>query len=434
MQQLRLDARLRAGLPFPIPMTQSSGAPNAARFPMWLIVCGALTTIGPFSIDMYLPSFPALAADLGTDIGRVQLTVGTFLVGLACGQAFYGPLSDRFGRKPPLYAGLALYVIASLGCALAPTVDSLMLWRLVQALGGCAGMVVARASIRDRLDARASAGAFSAMMLVMGLAPILAPMIGGAVLAAFGWRAIFWLLVIVGLLILALVHWRMEESLDPSRAAPLHMGFVLRTYWSLLRDREFLGYALAAGFAQGGMFAYIAGSPFVLIELHGIPPQYYGFVFGANALGLIAMSQVNGKLVRTRAIDHVLRVALVAPAAAGLGLAAAALAGGATLPVLLAGLWIYMAALGCVMPNASAVALAHQGHRAGSASALLGTLQFGVGTLAGAAVSVWRDGTALPLAVVMAVCGTGAVLWRLYGVAGARQADAATAAETQPGQ
>lgn len=403
-------------------MTSLSGTPRAARFPVWLLVCAALTTIAPLSIDMYLPSFPALAADLGTDIGRVQLTVGMFLVGLACGQAFYGPLSDRYGRKPPLYVGLGLYVVASLGCAVASSVESLMVWRVLQALGGCAGMVVARASIRDRLDAQASAGAYSTMMLVMGLAPILAPVIGGGILAVSGWRAIFWVLVVAGTLILALVHWRMDESLDRTRAAPLRLGSVMRTYGQLLRDREFLGYALAAGFAQGGMFAYIAGSPFVLIELHGIPASYYGFVFGANALGLIAMSQVNARLVRTRPLAQVLRAALFVPALGALVVVAGALSGGASLPVLLAGLWIYMSALGCVMPNTAALALARQGHRAGSASALLGTLQFGTGTLAGAAVSIWRDGTELPLAAVMAVCGTCAVLWRLYAVSGARTA------------
>lgn len=400
-------------------MNPSPQARDTARFPLWLLVCASLTAIAPLSIDMYLPSFPALSADLGVEIGRVQLTLGAFLVGLAAGQAFYGPLSDRFGRKPPLYAGLTLYTIAAAGCALAGSVESLMAWRFLQALGGCAGMVVSRAVVRDRLEARESARAFSSLMLVMGLAPILAPVLGGAILAAFGWRAIFWVLTIAGALILLFVHLRMEESLDRSAAAPLRIGSVLRSYGELLRDREFLGYSLSAGCAQAGMFAYIAGSPFVLIELHGIDPSHYGFVFGSNALGLIAMSQVNARLVRARPLDHVLRGALFGPWLAGLGLAAAALAGAAVLPVLLAGFFVYLASLGCILPNASAMAMTHQGHRAGTASAMMGTLQFGFGTLAGAAVSVWHDGTALPLAVVMAVCGTGAVLCRLYGRAGA---------------
>lgn len=400
-------------------MPHSPSAAATQRFPAWLLICGSLMAIAPLSIDMYLPSFPTLAGDLGVDIGQVQLTLGTFLVGLALGQAFYGPFSDRFGRKPPLYVGLCLYVVAAVGCALARNVEALMLWRFLQALGGCAGMVMARAVIRDRLEAHESARAFSSLMLVMGVAPILAPIIGGAVLTVSGWRAIFWVLAGAGLLILLLVHLRMEESLDRSHAAPLRLGTVARSYAELLRDREFLGYSLSAGFGSAGMFAYISGSPFVLIELHGIAPSHYGFVFGANALGLITMSQLNARLVRGRSLDQVLGATLLAALAAGTVLAVAALAGMAVLPVLLAGFFVFIGALGCVSPNASALALAHQGHRAGTASALMGTLQFSLGTLGGAAVSVWRDGSALPLGVVMAACGAGAVLMRHYGRSGA---------------
>ncbi|MGH8790570.1 MAG: Bcr/CflA family multidrug efflux MFS transporter [Cupriavidus necator] len=401
-------------------MPRSTSAASPARFPAWLLICGSLMAIAPLSIDMYLPSFPSLAGDLGVDIGQVQLTLGTFLVGLALGQAFYGPFSDRFGRKPPLYVGLCLYVAAAVGCALARSVESLMLWRFLQALGGCAGMVMARAVIRDRLEAHESARAFSSLMLVMGVAPILAPIVGGAILSVSGWRAIFWVLAVAGMLILLLVHLRMEESLDRRHAAPLRLGTVAKSYAELLRDREFLGYSLSAGFGSAGMFAYISGSPFVLIELHGIAPSHYGFVFGANALGLITMSQLNARLVRGRSLDQVLGGALLAACAAGLALAVAALAGVAVLPVLLAGFFVFIGALGCVSPNASALSLAHQGHRAGTASALMGTLQFSLGTLGGAAVSLWRDGTALPLGVVMAACGAGAVLMRYYGRSGPR--------------
>ncbi|CAG9167537.1 Bcr/CflA family multidrug efflux MFS transporter [Cupriavidus pampae] len=401
------------------PDRAATHAPDASpRFPLWLLICASLTALAPLSIDMYLPSFPALAADLRVDISRVQLTLGAFLVGLAIGQAFYGPISDRFGRKPPLYIGLLLYAAAAAGCALAGSVESLMWWRFLEALGGCAGIVVSRAVIRDRLEARESARAFSSLMLVMGLAPILAPIIGGVLLAAFGWRSIFWVHCGAALLILLLVHRRMEESLDPRRVQPLHPVSVLRSYGELLRAREFVGYSLAAGCSQAGMFAYIAGSPFVLIELHGIDPSYYGFVFGANAFGLIFMAQVNARLVRARPLDSVLRAALFAPCLAGAVLAVAALTGTATLPVLLACFFVCLSGMGCILPNASALALAHQGHRAGTASALMGTLQFSLGTLAGAAVSFWHDGTALPLAVVMAVCGAAAVLMRWYGHAG----------------
>lgn len=399
-------------------MSSPMPATAQGRFPLWLLVCAALSAIAPLSIDMYLPAFPRLAADLGVDIGSVQLTLGAYLVGLALGQAFYGPISDRFGRKPPLYVGLVLYVVAAVGCALASDVHTLMGWRIVQAIGGCAGMVMARAVVRDKLTAHESARAFSSLMLVMGLAPILAPIIGGAIVTTLGWRAIFWLLAGCGLLILLLVHTCMEESLDPARAAPLHLGKVMGNYAGLLRDREFLGYSLCGGFVLAGMFTYIAGSPFVLIELHGIDPAHYGYVFGANALGMIAVSQLNSALVRKRSLDHILRRALLVPLLGGLLLAGAALSGHATLVLLLPGFFLFIAGLGCILPNASALALNQQGHRAGTASALMGMLQFTLGTLGGAAVSFWHDGTALPLALVMAVCSVCAIGMRLVGKAG----------------
>lgn len=384
--------------------------------PGWLILLGMLTAIGPLSIDMYLPSFPAIVAALNTDAGGVQRTLSTFFIGLALGQLIYGPLSDRFGRKPPLYVGLALYALAALGCALAATAPSLQFWRFIQALGGCAGMVIARAVISDRCDAAGSARALSLIMLVMGLAPILAPFIGGLILQWLGWRAIFGLLAAFGIVSLIAIHFGMTETLDRHSAAPLRGRHIARNYAELLRDRQFISYTLCGGLTQAGMFTYIAGSPFVLIELYGIPAEHYGWVFGANAFGLIAAAQINGRLVGRIAPATLLARALWAPVVFGSLMAALALSGHTGLAILLPCLFGFVASLGFISPNSTAMAMQHQRARAGAASALMGTLQLSLAALASIAISAWHADNELPLTVIMAGCGIGA--WLLYyGVA-----------------
>lgn len=388
------------------------------HLPGWIILMGALTAIGPLSIDMYLPAFPAIARDFAAT-GRVELTLASFFTGLALGQLFYGPLSDRFGRKPPLYAGLALYCAASAGAAFADGIVPLVAWRFLQGLGGCAGMVIARAVVRDRCAPTAAAQAFSLLMLVMGLAPILAPLLGGIIVTAAGWRALFLILAGFGTLCLLLVWRGLSESIG-QRLPRLEAGKVLRAYGGLLRDPAFVRHVLASGLAFSGMFAYIAGSPFVLMQLHGLSARTYGWVFGANALGLIAASQLNARLLRQGRLDMqtLLRRGLAVAAVAGLVLAILALAGALPLPLLLAGLFCYIASLGFISPNASANALAGHGHQAGTASALMGALQFLLATLAGATMSLWHDGSVLPLACVLALCGAGAG-WMLGREAGA---------------
>jgi len=241
------------------------------------LILGALIAFAPMSIDMYLPSLPAIAAEFGAEPAAAHLTLASFFVGLAIGQAIHGPLADRYGRKPPLYAGLTLYVAASVGCALAPDVATLTALRFVQALGGCAGVVIARAVVRDRFDAHTSARMYSLLMLVMGLAPILAPFAGGWILVFTGWRAIFAALALFGLAFLFAVWRFLPETRPAHTAARGGIGATLRVYAALLRDRSFLGYTLSGGFAQAGMFAYITGSPHVFIELYGVPAQAYGW-------------------------------------------------------------------------------------------------------------------------------------------------------------
>ena len=359
---------------------------------------------------MYLPAFPSLEADLRVSAGTAELTLTTFFVGMACGQLAWGPLSDRFGRKPPLYAGLALFGAASLGCALADDALALTAWRLLQALGGSAGMVITRAMVRDRCAAREAARAFSLLILVMGLAPILAPLLGGWVNAEFGWRAIFFLLAAFALACLLAIRFGLAESHDIRHEPPMNLVRVVRGYAGLFANRPFLGYTLSGGLAMAGMFAYIAGSPFVLIQLGGIPAERFGWAFGANALGFVAASQVNARALKTLEPTRLLRRALWVPALAGLALAAFAGNGWFSLPVILLGLFLYVASLGFIVPNSSASALASHGQQAGAASALMGALQFGLATLAGVGVSQLHDGSARPLAFILAFCGVAAWL------------------------
>lgn len=376
----------------------------------WLILLGALTAIGPLSIDMYLPAFPAMERDMRAVAGAMEYTLSSFFIGMALGQLFYGPVSDRFGRRRPLLAGLAVYTLASLGCAYAGNAAMLAGLRILEALGGCAGLVISRAVVRDRCGARDSARAFSLLILVMGLAPILAPLAGGAIAAWLGWREIFLLLAVYGFLAWLAVYRGLPETHDTRHEPPLRLARVLGDYGRLLMSRSFIGYTLAGGLAFAGMFAYIAGSPFVLIQLYGIPAEHFGWVFGANALGFVAASQINARLLQFRSLTWLLHHAIWLPAFAGLTLALASLLGWLALPLAMAGFFLYVSSLGFIGPNATAAALATHGQQAGTASALMGALQFGIATLAGATVGFWHDGTARPLMLVMAVCGAGAWL------------------------
>jgi DHA1 family bicyclomycin/chloramphenicol resistance-like MFS transporter len=390
--------------------TMTSAPPIDKRFPGWLILLGVLTAIGPLSIDMYLPSFPLIEHSLGGHPGSVELTLASFFIGLTLGQLSYGPLSDRFGRKKPLYVGLVIYTIASIGAALADSIPMLTLWRFLQGMGGCAGIIIPSAIVRDRSTARESARAFSLLMLVMGLAPILAPLIGGGLLTLGGWRSIFCVLALFGAGCLIAIHLGLAESHDTRHEPPLKLRTVLGNYLHLMRNKAFLGYALGGGLAMSGMFAYIAGSPFVLIELYDIPPQNYGWFFGANAFGLIASSQINARLLKKLPATTLLRRALWVPAVAGITLAGLAFSGLISLPWFVFGFFCFVSSLGCIIPNAMASALATHGQQAGTAAALASALQFFFATLAGALVGLLHDGTGRPLAAIMALCGVGAWL------------------------
>ncbi|UVE18377.1 multidrug effflux MFS transporter [Pseudomonas sp. LS44] len=373
-----------------------------------LLILGALSAFGPLAIDFYLPSFPALALAFATDVEHVQLSLAVYFAGLSIGQLLYGPVADRFGRRVPLLIGVSLFTLASLACSLAPSLEWLVAARFVQALGGCAGMVISRAVVRDLCDPIASAKAFSQLMLVMGLAPILAPVLGGWLLAFSGWQSIFYCLTLFSALCgLAVALWLPESlSRELPRAA---LSGTLRRYRRLLGDGVFMGYALTGGLVMGGMFAYISGSPFVFIELYHVPAEHYGWLFGINAAGFIVAGQVNARLLRWHGPDFWMRRAVWIYLASGLALLVLSAMQPAELWPLLIPLFICIASLGGILPNASACAMAGQGQNAGSASGLLGALQFCIAAGASSLVGVLHDGTALPMAEAISLCGIAAV-------------------------
>lgn len=368
-----------------------------------ILILGALSAFGPLAIDFYLPAFPAMALAFGTDEKHVQLTLAAYFLGLSIGQLAYGPVADRFGRRLPLLAGVGLFTVSSLACAYAPSLEWLIGARFVQALGGCAGMVIARAVVSDKCDAVGSAKVFSQLMLVMGLAPILAPMLGGLLVNTTGWQSIF--LALTGFSALAGlgVALGLPESL-PAHVPRQPLSGALRQYGRLLADPIFLGHALTGGVAIAGMFAYIAGSPFVFIKLYGVPAEHFGWLFGINAAGFILVAQVNARLLARRGPAFLLARTVWLYLAGGLALLAVSSLHTAHLWPLLIPLFVCIASLGCIVPNASACAMSGQGARAGSASAMLGCLQFSVAAGAAALVGVLHDGSAMPMAMVISLC------------------------------
>jgi len=380
-------------------------APRGADYYRLALILGALTAMGPLAIDTYLPALPTIARELHTSDALVQVSLSVYFVGIALGQAVYGPLSDRLGRKPALYLGLAMFILASIGCAVAWSVELLIGFRFLQALGGCAPLVVPRAIVRDHFDQRGSVRMLSILMLVMGLAPILAPLVGGQLLGLFGWRSIFWAHAIYGSVWLAAVAFGLGESLSVARRQRQRVGAVLTMYGRLLSDWTFMAHVLVGALIFAGLLAYISGSPFVFIELFHVSPSQFGVYFGINALGIITASQINRWLARRLEALQILRRVLPVSLVASVALVADAVTGFGGFAGILVPLFVYIAMHGFVMPNTTALAMAPHGAVAGSASALLGSIQFILGALTGTLVGVLSNGTSVPLAAVVAGCG-----------------------------
>jgi DHA1 family bicyclomycin/chloramphenicol resistance-like MFS transporter len=384
---------------------------SRARHAELIILLGTLTAFAPMSIDMYLPALPTIGTTFAATAGQVQLSLASFFLGMAVGQAFYGPLADRFGRKRPLFAGLSLFVLASAGCALSSSIHALIALRFFQALGGCSGPVIARAVVRDLFNGREAVRVFSLMVLVLGVSPVLAPVVGAQILAFFDWRIIFWITTLFGVAALLATVWRLPETHRAENMRPLIVKNILGAYYDLITDRSFVGYSLTGAIGLGGMFAYIAGSPFVFIDFFQVPATYYGLFFGVNALGFVLSAQLNVRLVRRFETNAIIRTVLFVQVASGVLLLLGTWTGWIGLYGTAILIFVYVALVGCLFPNTTAMAMADHGDKAGSASALVGTLQFGMAALAASAVGALNNGTPMPMAAVIATCGTSAIIF-----------------------
>jgi len=386
-----------------------SAAPVVRRGEL-LVLLGALTAFSPLTTDIYLPAMPALQQDFATSTGGVQATLATYFIGFALGQAFWGPIADRQGRRPPLFLGLALYAVASAACTVAPTIQWVAAARFVQAIGACSGIVIARAVVADLFAAQEAARAFAMLTMVMGAAPIVAPSVGAYLLVWFGWRAIFWALVAFGLVGMAAAWLRLPETRPVGSRGPAALNQVLARYRDIATDRRFLAFGPPGALAMGGMYAYIAGGAFVFIGRYGWAPEKFALLFGLNAFALIGGAQINRFLLKHRPAQAVLRRSVVVACAASLALLGMAVAGPDRAWAIAVPIFCYLGTLGFVYPNATALAMAAFRHQAGFASALLGTAQSGLAAVTAIVIGAIGGTNAVPMACVIALYAVLALL------------------------
>lgn len=377
--------------------------------PLLLVLLALLSSFTPLSIDMYLPALPVIATDLRGSAGDIQLTLSAFLLAFGFGQIFYGPAGDRFGRRPVILTGLAIYIAVSIGCAFAAAAGHLVALRVLQGLAACGGVVLARTMVRDLAEKDQAARAMSLMHACSSIAPMLAPLIGGQILWFLGWRAIFWALALIGVVAWTAAYLRLPETLRSEYRQPLHIGSVLKRYGVLVRHRAFMGYALTGAFQFGALFSFLSGSPFVFIERYGVEPRYYGLIFAAQVMFLTAGSLLNARYVPRVGAQRMLRNAVVMPAIVGPTLLVMGLVEAHTGAI---GLWPFLplfvlqiASNSFVGANAMAMALQRYPHMAGTASSLMGVLQFGTGALFGAIVGQAFDNTIVPMTMAMGIAG-----------------------------
>jgi DHA1 family bicyclomycin/chloramphenicol resistance-like MFS transporter len=392
------------------------------QFLRMALVLGLLSAIGPFAIDMYLPALPAIGVALHADVHAVQMSLMAFFISFAISQIVYGPASDIFGRKPPLYVGIALFIVGSIGCALAPDIGWLIGFRFLQGLGGGAPIVVPRAIVRDLHTGAEATKLMALLMLVFSVSPILAPLIGSLVIDAAGWRAIFWVVTGIGALGLLLTALALEETRPAEQRVRSDIASTLRAFALLLRDARFMGLTAVGAFGMASFFIYLANSSFVLIGHYGLTPRQYSFAFAVNAASFIGVSQFAGRLAARYGLARVVSVAVAGFALAMSALLALNLAGIERLDVMIAMLMLGYGFLGLVVPATSVMALDDHGEIAGAASALMGTLQLVMGAVVIAVMSAFVDGTARPMVAGIAVAAIIALLLTRLTLGGRRSA------------
>ena len=383
------------------PVAAPVAAPTGRAAAVLLVLLGCLTAIGPLSLDMYLPAFPQMAADLDAAQAQIQLSLTTCLIGMAAGQLVTGPLSDRWGRRRPVLIGISAYVLLALACAAAPSAELLAATRFAQGFAGGTGVVVARAVVRDLYAGRAAAKYFSRLTLVFGVVPVAAPSLGSLVLGFTSWRGVFLVIALIGLLLAVANALWLPETLPAHRRSTGGLRAFGRTARTLATDRVYLGFALTQGLAFAGLFAYISGSSFVFQDVFGLSSTAFSVIFGLNAVAFVALGQLNGRLVDRYEPRRLLVTALTVGAVTAVTLLGASLTGSVLLVALL--LFVFMGSLGMVMPNGTALALDRHPRTAGTAAALMGAIQSVVGSLAAPLVGLGGEGSAVPMAVV--VCG-----------------------------
>lgn len=377
--------------------------------PVLLAVLALLSAFTPLSIDMYLPALPVIESELKASVGDIQLTLSAFMIAFGVGQIFYGPAGDRFGRRPVILGGIAVYVLASIGCAFAAAADQLVLLRLLQGLSACGGVVLARTMVRDLAERDQAARAMSLMMACTSIAPMLAPLLGGQILWFMGWRAIFFILAGIGLFAWTAAFIRLPETLRPEYRQPLVVSAILKRFGELLRHRAFMGYALTSSLQFAALFSFLSGSPFVFIQHYGIPPRLFGVLFGGMVVFMTVGSLLNAKFAPVFGAGRILRYAVIVPAVVG---PAALVLGLIEAHSGTIGIWPFflcfapqIATISLIGPNGTAMALQRYPHMAGTASSLMGIMQFGLGAIFGAVVGQTFDGTIAPMTTAMGLAG-----------------------------
>lgn len=375
---------------------------SSKRYLLTILILGTLTALVPFSIDMYLPGFKAIAGALHTSVTDVALSLSSFFIGVSVAQLIYGPLLDRFGRKRPLYVGLVLYIISSIACVMAGSLEALIALRFVQALGACAAGVAANAMVRDLFPVEDNAKVFSALMLVLSTSPLIAPTAGGYMIAAWGWQSVFIALAIIAVLIIFAIRFGLPESSKPDPNYSLKPSAILGNYWQVIRNPQFFTYALSGAVAFSGLFAYISVSPSIFMELYQVSEKSYGWIFALLASGVIGGTQANRFMLKYFSSKQVVRTAMIIQSLVGIAMFLATWYGLIGLTGIIAFLFLFLTCVGFVLPNTSALCMQPFTRNAGSASALMGALQMGIGSLSAFMVSLFDNSTTLPMTGMMA--------------------------------